>query len=138
MASTAEGAIVAAALHGGEAEAAASGNPGCRLPGHLDLGSYFRVFMGGQKGEEMRMDQGLDSCFADNLRKRNNNNKTLQPLHSSACRGAFFSSCKTVGEGRENNDRSTYYTGSKTRGYIKRIQSCFLKVSCFVKLFSLF
>lgn len=108
MASTAEGAIVAAALHGGEAEAAASGNPGCRLPGHLDLGSYFRVFMGGQKGEEMRMDQGLDSCFADNLRKRNNNNKTLQPLHSSACRGAFFSSCKTVGEGRENNDRSTY------------------------------
>lgn len=86
----------------------------------------------------MRMDQRLDSCFLDKLRKRNNNNKTLRPLHSSACRGAFFSSCKMVGEGRENNDLSTYSTGSKTRRCIKRIQSCFLKVSCSVKLFSLF
>lgn len=84
------------------------------------------------------MDQGLDFWFLDNLRKRNNNNKTLQPRHSSACRGAFFSSCKMVGEGRENNDRSTHSTGSKPTRCIKRIQSCFLKVSCSVKLFSFF
>lgn len=54
------------------------------------------------------MEQGLDFCFLDDLRKRNNNNKTLQPPHSSACRGAFFSSCKMEGEGCENNDPSTY------------------------------
>lgn len=125
--SSAEGAIIAAAPHGGEAEAAASGKPGCQLPGCLDLGIASGFSWEGRGEEEMRMDQRLDSCFLDNLRKRNNNNKTLQPLHSSACRGAFFSSCKIVGEGRENNDLSTYSTGSKTRRCIKRIQSCFLK-----------
>jgi len=72
------------------------------------------------------------------LKKKHQNNynyKTLQPLHSSACRGAFFSSCKMDGEGCENNDLSTYYRFPDYRRCMKRIQSGFLKVSCRVKLF---
>lgn len=45
----------------------------------------------------MRTDQGLDFWFLDNLRKRNNNNKTLQPRHSSACRGHFLALVKWWG-----------------------------------------
>lgn len=66
------------------------------------------------------MEQGLVCCFLNNLRKQNNNNnKTLQSLHSSACRGAFFNSCKMEGKGCENNHPSTYYRFTKYKMYEK-------------------
>lgn len=138
MASTAEGAIAGAALPGW-GRGSSRREAWLPAPRALGLGKFTAgLSWEGRGEEEMRMDQGLDFWFLDNLRKRNNNNKTLQLRHSSACRGAFVSSCKMVGEGRENNDRSTYFTGSKPTKCIKGIQICFLKVSCSVKLFSFF
>lgn len=64
MASAAEGAIVAAALRGAEAEAAASGKPGCRLPPRLDLGIHWRVFMGGHRGRGDEDGSGIGFLFS--------------------------------------------------------------------------
>lgn len=79
------------------------------------------------------MEQGLVYCFLNNLKKENNN-KTLQPPHSSACRGAFFSSCKMEGKGCENNHPSTYYRFTKYKVY-KKNPKLFPTVLMFCKAF---
>lgn len=82
--------------------------------------------------EEMRTEQGWSfvSLTAEEQKQEN-----LQPRHSSACRGAFFRSCKMEGEGCENNDPSTYY---RFMNCIKKNLKLFPKSFMFCKAFSLF
>lgn len=64
------------------------------------------------------MEEGMDFCFLDNLKTKQQQNRsasTFQCLQG----GHFFSSCKMEGEGCENNDLSTYYRFTNQKMYKK-------------------